>query len=528
MTPQSASVNSRPKMSLASTEILEENVKLRDEVAELKMEVKDLLAKLRFISGQRFATSQSEKMAPLQGCLFNEAEVTAPLATAEEQDDDVEVGAHKRKRKKRKPLPEHLPRQIHEYDLAEADRLCEQGHGPMERTGTAVSEQLEYQPATYLVHRHECATYGCIVCDAKKAATPSHPQPLPGTMATPSLLAHIIVSKYQDHLPLYRQEGILARDGIFITRTTLATWVIKAAERLAALLNLLHDGLNSYDIVQMDETRIQVLSLPGKSAKSNSYMWVAVGGHPDRPVVVFEFDPTRAGSVASRLLEDFSGYLQADAYGGYNAVAKRDDLIRLGCLMHIRRPFHDAYQQLKDVGGGEVTKQALALIQAVYKVEGEAKADPKAGRGAMTAGERQALRAEKMKPLLDALHAHAEKHLGLVRPSSLTGKALSYCLNEWPNFIRILDDGRLELDNGRAERAIRPLAQGRRAWLFADSEAGAKASAGLFSLTETAKLNGRDPRRYFQYVFERIDRVSTLADLEALLPWNAPPHHPSG
>jgi transposase len=195
--------------------------------------------------------------------------------------------------------------------------------------------------------------------------------------------------------------------------------------------------------------------------------------------------------------------------------------------MHIRRPFREAYEQVKDVGGGEVAKQALAYIQDIYKVEEEAKANPKAGKAALPPAERLTLRQEKMAPLLAALHAHAEKHVKLVRPSSPTGKALAYCLGEWPHFVRVLNDGRLELDNGRAERAIRPLAQGRRNWLFADSEAGAKASAALYSLIETAKLNNRDPRRYLQFVFERIDSAKKLADLEALLPWNVPPH-PSG
>jgi transposase len=510
-------------MPTASPEIVEENLRLREEVASLKLEVNDLLAKLRYVAGQRFASSQSEKLAPLQGSLFNEAEFTVEAGSNEDDSDVIKVEAHERKRKKRKPLSDHLPRDIFKHDLDESDRQCPHGHGLMEQTGTAVTEQLEYFPARYRVLRHECSVYGCLVCEGRKTAALLHPQPLPGTMATPSLLAQVVVAKYCDHLPLFRQETIFARDGIFITRTTLASWIIKIAEKLVPLVVLLREAVVANDIVQMDETRIQVLALPGKDAPSRCYMWVMVGGTPEHPAVIFEFDPSRGGAVASRLLEGFAGYLQADGYDGYNAVCRRDDVERIGCLMHIRRPFRAAFEQLKGVGGGEIAKQALAYIQALYKIEDEAKAVPKLNRPAMTPDERKSLRDAKSAPILAEFHAFAEKSLSLVRPKSPTGEALSYCLNEWPYFIRFMDDGRLEIDNGRAERAIRPFAQGRRNWLFADTEAGAKASATLFTLIESAKLNGREPRRYLQYVFEKIDRATTLADLEALLPWNSPP-----
>lgn len=447
-------------MTLASAEILEENIKLREEVADLKFEVKELLAKIRFIAGQRFATSQSEKMAPLQTSLFNEAE-----ATFEEAKDEVpaiKVGAHERKNKKRKPLSNHLPREVLTYDLADADKHCPEGHGLMEQTGNTVLEQLEYQPARFRVLRHECLSYGCLVCDAKTSAPIKYPQPLPGTMATPSLLAQIATAKYCDHSPLYRQEVMLARDGIFITRTTLATWIIKIAERFLALVNLLREAISEGDIVQMDETRLQVLSMTDKSPKSLSFMWVMVGGSADHQAVIFEFDPTRAGCVAERLLEGFSGYLQADGYGGYNAVSRREDIKRVACLMHIRRPFKAAYEQLKTVGGGDVAKQALAFIQELYKIEEAAKADPKTATPALSPEERYKLRQKKSAPILADFKSFCEKHISLVRPSSPTGAALSYCLNEWPHFIRFMEDGRLEIDNGRAERAIRPFAQGRR------------------------------------------------------------------
>lgn len=508
-------------MNEANADILEEIIQLREENSTLKLEVKDLLAKLKFISGQRYATSQSEKMSPLQGTLFNEAEVEHD--TAEKEDEPVKVGAHDRKRKKRKPLPEHLPRSILKHDLAEKDKECPHGHGPMDSTGVTVSEQLEYEPARFRVLRHECATYGCPVCNEKKAAKIDHPEPLPGTMATPSLLAHVAGAKYCDHIPLYRQEEMLARHGIFISRTTLATWIIKIADRLLPLITLIHEHIVSGDILQMDETRLQVLSMPSKSPTSHSYVWVMIGGSEERKAVYFEFDPSRSGAVAERLLSEFSGYLQADGYGGYNAVCRREDIRRVGCLMHIRRPFKTAYEQLKDVGGGDIAKQALAYIQAIYNIEEEAKADSKIGRPAMTPEERCALRQAKTAQVLEEFHSFAHKHMNLIRPSSPTGKALEYCLGEWPHFIRFMEDGRLEVDNGRAERAIRPLAQGRRAWLFADTESGARASTILFSLVETAKLNGREPTAYLRYVFERIDQATTLEALDALLPWNTPP-----
>jgi hypothetical protein len=333
-------------------------------------------------------------------------------------------------------------------------------------------------------------------------------------MASPGLLAHITVSKYQDALPLHRQEQILQRIGVDIPRATLASWMIRCGQLVQPLINLLRDRLLDYDIVQMDETTVQVLKEPGKTAQSKSYLWLQRGGPPDEPVILFDYDPSRNQTVPRELLAGFAGYLQADGYSGYNGVVAEGSLIHVGCMAHARRKFSEAAKgQGKNPRQGKA-QQGLAWIQKLYRIEKQARTQQ------MSPPERKAHRQQHAVPILAKLRTWLDDSLPTVPPGTLTGKALNYLHNEWPKLIRYLEDGRLEIDNNLAENAIRPFVIGRKNWMFSDSVHGVKASANLYSLVESAKASGLEPYGYLRRVFTALPQAESVEDIENLLPWS--------
>jgi len=288
--------------------------------------------------------------------------------------------------------------------------------------------------------------------------------------------------------------------------------MIQAGSLVQPLINLLRDRLLAYDILQMDETPVQVLKEPGKTAQSKSYLWVQRGGPPDRPVVLYDYDPGRGAGVPKRLLGDFTGYLQTDGYDGYNAVVEANGLTHVGCMAHARRKFSEA---VKAQGKNKNKKrgkahQGLALIQKLYRVEKQART--------LTPEDRYGHRQRHARPILDALRAWLDEALPQVPPATTTGKALNYLKNEWDKLIHYLDDGRLEIDNNGAENAIRPFVVGRKNWIFSTSVRGVKASANLYSLIETAKANGLEPYTYLRHLFTELPKAETVEAIEALLP----------
>jgi transposase len=301
-------------------------------------------------------------------------------------------------------------------------------------------------------------------------------------------------AKYVDGLPLYRQERQLARIGVQLPRSTLAHWMVKAGELVQPLVNLLRDRLLAYDIVCMDETRLQVLKEPGKRAESQSYLWVQRGGPPDHPIVLYDYDPSRSQRVPIRLLEGFSGYLVTDGYEGYGKVCAEYGLTAAGCWAHVRRKFDEAIKVQGLLGPakrkGSLAGVAMARIQQLYRIERETKSLP--------ADERQRIRQARAAPLLDEIRAWLDEHLPIVPPRSALGKAMYYAHRQWPKLTVYLADGRLPIDNNLTENAIRPFVVGRKNWLFCDTVAGAHASANLYSLIETAKANGIEPYAYLR------------------------------
>ena len=318
-------------------------------------------------------------------------------------------------------------------------------------------------------------------------------------------------------MPLYRQEVALKRIGVELPRSTLASWMVKVGRLAQPLIHLIHDEILATGFVQADETRFQVLKEPGRKATSLSYLWVLRAGGRARPAVVYHYDPSREGEVAERLLEGFQGYLQTDGYSGYNSIGAREGIVHVGCFAHARRKFHEA---LKAQGGGKKkgkqgkgskAAQGFAWFRTLYLIERELRD--------LTPKERYRARLERTKPVLDDMWEWLEDSRGTVPPESLTGKAMTYLHNQWPKLERVLEDGRLPLDTNDVENSIRPFAVGRKAWLFADTVAGAEASANLYSLVETAKANGIEPFAYLRFLFERIPAAECLKDFEALLPY---------
>jgi transposase len=517
-------------------------------VREQAFEIERLKEELRLATHKRFGAS-SEKADPDQEQLFNEAEVLGSMPPAPEA-DAITVPAHARAKGGRKPLDDRLPRERIEHDIPDAEKLCPCGSGHLRpRIGEVVTEQADIEPAKVKVVQHVRFKYGpCCECDGvfppvadereKADATsadasaageprpvvvpearaivvaPLPIQPIPKSMAAPGLCAFIATAKYQDGLPLYRQETILARHGLTVSRATLASWMIRLGELIVPLINLAEEVQLAHDVLQMDETTVQVLKENGRPAQSQSRMWVRRGGPSDKPVILFNYDPSRSGKVAWRLTEDFKGYLQSDGFSGYDAVGKREGIVHIGCLAHARRKFDEALKAQRVGDRGGLAAEGLALIQRIYRIE---KAAREAG---LTPEQRKQLRDERARPVWDEFRRWLDAKRGHAPPQMLIGKAMTYLDNQWLQLIRVLDDGRLEVDNNRCENALRPFVLGRKAWLFSDTPAGAEASARLYGLIETAKANSCEPYAYLRRVFTDLPKAATLAEIEALLPWN--------
>ena len=481
-------------------------------------EIQRLLEAVRLLRHQRFGRT-SERVVAEQRGLFNEAEQLVDTALPDEDEAEVSVPAHTRRKRGRKPLPDWIPREEILHDLAEEEKVCAHDGTALQEIGREVCEQLEVIPAVFRVLRHVRPKYACPKCKTGVKIAPVPPQPIPKSLASPSLLAHVAVSKYADALPLYRQAGMLERAGIELSRATLASWMVRVSELVQPLVNLMAEEILSGDFLQMDETPFQVLKEEGKPATSLSYLWVRRGGPPDHPLLLFEYADSRRGQVAKDLLEGFQGILQTDGYEGYTEVGARPGVVHAGCWAHARRRFHDAVKAQK--GGGKKSpratkaQQGLAWIQKLYRIERNvAEASPE---------ERLRVRDEKARPLVKKIREWLDASKDRVPPQSLTGKALGYLERQWPKLVRYLDDARIPLDTNLVENSIRPFALGRRNWLFADTPGGAQASAHLYSIIETAKANALDPFAYLVHLFTEIPKAQRLADFEALLPHRIDP-----
>ena len=437
----------------------------------------------------------------------------------------VTVKAYERKRQSGNVLdvvPEGTPAEVVEHRLPENERICSACGSEMVEIGKEVRRSLMMKPAEFWVREDVYYTYACKNCEQEtgeanivKAA--KEPALLPGSFASAEAVAHIMTQKFVMYSPLYRLQQEFERQGLKLSRQTMANWLLNTSEKwLRPVYDVLREQLRRELVLHADETTLQVLKEPGRSSTSKSYMWLyRTSGCAKQAVVLYEYQPTRKAEHAEAFLKGFSGWLHADGYQGYHKLPENIRVV--GCWAHARRKFDEALQTLPK----EMQKDAPAAIGECYcsrlfKLE-EAFAE-------LTPEERYKKRLEQEKPVLDALLSWANEMQVKTAPKSAMGRAIHYLLEQWPYLTRYLEDGRLELSNNRAERSIKPFVMGRKNWLFANTPGGAQASAVIYSLIETAKENGLDPYRYLLWILQNAPGLSETDEAwaEQFTPANAP------
>jgi transposase len=408
----------------------------------------------------------------------------------------------------RRPLPAHLPREIRTH--LPKQEACPDCGGELRKLGEDVSEVLERVPSHFLVLRHVRVKLTCKCCERiVQAEAPS--RPIERSIAGPGLLAHVLVSKFSDHLPLYRQSEIYAREGVELDRSTLADWVGASGRLLAPLVEVLRRHVMSAEKLHADDTPVPVLA-PGLGKTKTGRLWTYVrddrpAGDETPPAVWFAYTPDRKGEHPKAHLSHFRGMLQADAYAGFDRIYEAGSIQEAACWAHVRRKFYD----LQIAHQSPVAVEAIERIAGLYAIESEIR-----GR---KPEERRQVRNERSRPLLDSLKQWLEETLGKLSRKSDTSLAVRYALGRWEALMRYCDDGRLEIDNNAAERALRPVALGRKNYLFAGSDRGGESAAVIYSLIGTAKLNSVDPESYLRNVLSRIAE-HPINRIEELLPWN--------
>jgi len=484
---------------------------LKSTIALQAKEIQSLREKIDYLIRQRF-TSSSEKFPSNQPSLFEEE--NEEIIT--EDDPEVEYIAVKRKKGGKRPIPKDIPITRVEHDISEADKVCSCGEC-MVRMKAFSSFQYDVTPARFSAIENVRFIYACSAkCGAKVKTVPIAPSVLPRSQVTPSLLAMIGVQKFEDALPLTRQAKIFKqRFGVPFTDTTLSNWMIKASElRLTPIIDRLESYLLQCNYIQADETTLQVLKEKNKKAKSKSYIWLRVSQDKE-PIVLMHYSANRSGNTAASLFKGFKGHLQTDGYKGYNVVANSEGVTQLGCWAHARRKFADIVKSgVSDRQSKEYASHVVKMIAKLYKIEREIKDLPP--------DQKQDRRDKQSRPIVNAIKAWLDANF--LKVQALNGaiaKAFVYISNQFVKLSVFLDDGHLAIDNNNAERHVRPIALGRKNWLFATSTKGAVALANWFSIIETAKANKLEPYKYLTYLFTQLPLYERdNMDIEPLLPWN--------
>jgi transposase len=408
----------------------------------------------------------------------------------------------------RRPLPEHLPREIKTH--APEQQACPECGGALKKLGEDVSEMLEYVPASFKVIRHIRPKLCCTGCDVIVQA-PAPSRPIERGLAGPGLLAHILTAKYCDHLPLYRQSEIYRREDVDLDDSTLADWVAGSSRLLQPLIEALRRYVIDGDKLHADDTPVPVLA-PGNGKTKTGRLWTYV--RDDRPsadtaapAVWFAYSPDRRGEHPQQHLREFSGILQADGYAGFNQLYENGRIQEAACWAHVRRKFFD----LMEAHHSPIATEAVERIAPLYAIEKEIRGRPP--------DERQQVRNLRSRPLLASMRAWLEQSLAKLSTKSETSTAIRYALARWDALLRFVDNGRIDIDNNSAERALRAVAIGRKNYLFAGSDRGGERAATFYSLIGTAKLNGLDPEAYLRTVLTRIAEHS-IHRIQELLPWN--------
>ena len=496
-------------------------------ITSLTLQNEWLLEQLKLSKRKLFGRSseQAEQMVMDQLSLtYNELEAYA-FGTKAATEKQIAVKSHERKRQSGNVLDvvaEGTPTEVVEHRLPENERICSACGSELVEIGKDVRRTLQMKPAEFWVREDVYYTYACKNCEqetgeANIVKAPKEPALLSGSFASAEAVAYLATQKFVMHSPLYRLEQEFHRQGLKLSRQTMANWLLNISEKwLRPVYDTLHEHLCREPVLHADETTLQVLKEPGRSSTSKSYMWLyRTSGCAKQAIVLYEYQPTRKAAHAETFLRGFSGWLHADGYQGYHKLPGNVRVV--GCWAHARRKFDEALSTLPQ----ERRKDSPAAMgewycSQLFKLE-QTLAE-------LTPEERYKKRLEQEKPVLDALLSWANEMQARTAPKSALGKAIHYLLEQWPYLTRYLEDGRLELSNNRAERSIKPFVMGRKNWLFANTPGGAQASAVIYSLIETAKENGLDPYRYLLWVLQTAPQLSEIDEAwaEKLLPANAP------
>ncbi len=478
--------------------VIEQRAKLAVNDTEID-HLKLLIAKLRRMQFGRSSERLDRQIEQMELRLEE-------LQSAQAQVSPVKHEAEQSAKPVRRPLPDHLPRErvVHEPSCS-----CPSCGTTMRQIGEDISEVLDYVPARFRVIRHVRPKLACPECERiVQVAAPT--RPIDRGLAGPGLLAHVLVSKYADHLPLYRQSQIYAREGVELERSTLAEWVGGCFNLLDPLIEALGRYVFAAGKLHADDTPVPVLD-PGRGKTKTGRLWTYV--RDDRPAastepaaVLFRYSPDRRGERPREHLKKFTGILQADAYAGFGHLYDGDAIREASCWAHARRGFYDIHQATQS----PIAAEALQRITALYAVESEIRGHPP--------DERRQVRQARAGPLLESLREWLRQTLARVSKKSELAKAISYALTRWTALTRYRDNGHIEIDNNAAERSLRTVALGRKNYLFCGSDAGGERAAGIYSLIGTAKLNGIDPEAYLRHVIEHIAEhpINRVAEL---LPW---------
>jgi transposase len=497
-----------PDLNLLSREALQmlllaahDELHSRDgEIEHLKLQLEKLRRMLFGRSSEKMHSQVEQLELRLEELEAAKAERTAkreaPLTAVDEQPALA-----------RRALPEHLPREIEMH--MPAHESCPECGGHLRRLGEDVSEMLEKIPASYKVIRHVRPKFSCSKCH-RIVQAPAASRPIERSIAGPGLLASVLTSKFADHLPLYRQAEIAARQGVELERSTLAEWVGSASALLQPLVDAIRKHVLAGEKIHADDTPVPVLA-PGTGKTKTGRLWTYVrddraAGIDTAPAVWFAYTPDRKGEHPQRHLGSFHGVLQADAYAGFHPLYEGGCIQEAACWAHVRRKFYD----LHAAHASPIAGEAIERIGTLYAIEQRIRGKP--------AEERREIRIEEAQPLLADLHAWLEKKLHALSRKSEVAAAIRYALSRWPALLRYVEDGRIEIDNNCAERALRAVALGRKNYLFAGSDSGGERAASMYTLIGTAKLNGLDPEAYLRTVLTRI-ADHPIKRIEQLLPW---------
>lgn len=481
---------------------------LLSSLRQQELEKARLLARVEHLLRQMYGRS-AEKIDPAQLLLFADeamAAVEAETPRTETVEPEPEAAPKKKGHGRKKP-PVELPHLPIEYPVPESEKVCAECGTQKKRIGQKVTEQLEYAPASLFVIDHIQPVFACPCCQEGVIVAPKPAQPIEKGLPGPGLLAQVVVSKYADHLPLYRQEDIFGRHGVELSRKTMCDWVLASAKILEPVVELMKARTLTSKVIHTDDTPVNVRG-PGGKYQGRFWVYVGDGQHP---YTVYDFTPSRRRDGPAAFLDGFAGtnenprYLQADAFGGYDGIyAAEASVLEVACWAHTRRKFYDARNS--DVNRAH---QVLAWVRMLYDVERDAKG--------FDAQQRRDLRLERSKPVLDRMKQWLDSQQGRVLPKSPIGEAVTYAQNQWKALLRYLDDGDLAIDNNAAENALRGIAIGRKNFLFVGSDRGGRAAATLYSLVRSAKRHDLDPFIYLRDLFLRIP-THPSTDIHLLLP----------